>query len=552
MANLNKIPRHYSFTNLPSVFDEEALTALEMCGRLASKVNEIITAYNSLDDETRAKLSEQDKLIFDRLNEMDKTINDGLAILTKELPGYMDNWLIEHPEITTTIQDGEIVLEKLHDSLKHQTKNGYLTPEMFGEIGTGNDAPAIQAALDDGSLPVLLAGDYTITSEIALHGNRTLIINGTLTSTAPHFSILTAGHHNKILGSGTLKGKADQTNHGISIQSYDTFATYYNEVRLADIRDFDVGVQLYNSQPSGKASYFNIVDGVVFTNCKIGLQLGEWANGNKLTNLTFYNCGVANSNTYGAILIGGSSEKYPIENMFVNISTTNAENCTSIIIDGPCQYNQFYGLQFENGGDNARGIFTNDETTFKNNAIIGMSDINNMGSSRGTDNTIILAYGGRNEMPELKTRKQYRPCSFTVALKSKDNFTIGDNKRFNVCTLNIPNNASVIVHLRACFVSGAADTHTCAFEKTTCFRRTPTGAYYCDTSLSSDGISVDSAGYLSIMTPDAGVGVNHYTKAYVELDIMTSYRDVSMDMIPGHYGINLVENGHCVSYKGDW
>lgn len=43
---IDKIPHHYSFENLPTVYDEEALTALELCGKLGKKVNEVITAVN--------------------------------------------------------------------------------------------------------------------------------------------------------------------------------------------------------------------------------------------------------------------------------------------------------------------------------------------------------------------------------------------------------------------------------------------------------------------------------------------------------------------------
>lgn len=38
--------KHYSFETIPSVYDEEAMTALELCGRLGKKVNECITAVN--------------------------------------------------------------------------------------------------------------------------------------------------------------------------------------------------------------------------------------------------------------------------------------------------------------------------------------------------------------------------------------------------------------------------------------------------------------------------------------------------------------------------
>lgn len=54
-----KFPAHYSMTNPASVYDEESMTALEMCGRLANKVNEMIDALIQLDSETTQALVDQ-------------------------------------------------------------------------------------------------------------------------------------------------------------------------------------------------------------------------------------------------------------------------------------------------------------------------------------------------------------------------------------------------------------------------------------------------------------------------------------------------------------
>lgn len=43
---IEKFPEHYSFQNFPTAYDEEGLTALELCGRLGHKINEVITAVN--------------------------------------------------------------------------------------------------------------------------------------------------------------------------------------------------------------------------------------------------------------------------------------------------------------------------------------------------------------------------------------------------------------------------------------------------------------------------------------------------------------------------
>ena len=57
---IEKMNLHYSFTNPASVYDEEALTALELAGRQGAKINEVITDQNNLRTETENRLSAQD------------------------------------------------------------------------------------------------------------------------------------------------------------------------------------------------------------------------------------------------------------------------------------------------------------------------------------------------------------------------------------------------------------------------------------------------------------------------------------------------------------
>lgn len=87
---------HYSLTNPGTIYDEEALTALELAGRTAAKVNEAVTAFNTLEKETNDHLSEQDKEIDQRMeaqdNAIDKMVNETMpARVTDEMQQRIDS-----------------------------------------------------------------------------------------------------------------------------------------------------------------------------------------------------------------------------------------------------------------------------------------------------------------------------------------------------------------------------------------------------------------------------------------------------------------------------
>lgn len=60
---------HYSLNNPASIYNEEALTALELAGRTAGLVNECVDNFNQLESNTVIHLNEQDKAIEKMNNE---------------------------------------------------------------------------------------------------------------------------------------------------------------------------------------------------------------------------------------------------------------------------------------------------------------------------------------------------------------------------------------------------------------------------------------------------------------------------------------------------
>lgn len=134
---------HYSLTTPPSIYDEEALTALELAGRTAAKVNDII-----------------DFTLTEHKNQ-----NNKLEKIYDSVPENVDKWLYDHPEVTTTVQDHELSIDKMIVGTL-----GYVTPSMFGA------SAAADIATNDAALTAAIA-------YIAANKDTTLIFDASYTFT---------------------------------------------------------------------------------------------------------------------------------------------------------------------------------------------------------------------------------------------------------------------------------------------------------------------------------------------------------------------------------
>ena len=129
---------HYSIENPASVYDEEAMTALELAGRTSAKVNEAVKAFNELETETNAHLEEQDQEISTRLETQDNRIT---KMNNEEMPARVKSevqYHIDEGDFDKAIDEYAGLLEDRLDNLLGQVTKG----------STSMDAEIIDARTD--------------------------------------------------------------------------------------------------------------------------------------------------------------------------------------------------------------------------------------------------------------------------------------------------------------------------------------------------------------------------------------------------------------------
>lgn len=120
------------------------------------------------------------------INQQLEEIRDAiLGLPTSGVQEAVDEWLDEHPEATTTVQDGSLTYKKLVNGTL-----GFVAPEMYGAVGDGvtDDSAAITACITAAGIggKIMLVADsvYNVgASGFILLNNQVLTGGGTLLQT---------------------------------------------------------------------------------------------------------------------------------------------------------------------------------------------------------------------------------------------------------------------------------------------------------------------------------------------------------------------------------
>ena len=157
--------KHYSLTTPASIYDEEALTALELAGRIAAKLNEAIDLYNELSGTVDNVVS---KIIPDAvMTAVDEHIRTGVfdAAISNhlnDLDKKVDNLLGSLKEGSTTL-DGEVIdLRLTFEGIVEQSA-GKAIREQFGTV-----APMISAVpvWETGNIETASGRNYDISYRV--------------------------------------------------------------------------------------------------------------------------------------------------------------------------------------------------------------------------------------------------------------------------------------------------------------------------------------------------------------------------------------------------
>lgn len=160
---------HYSMENPASVYNEEAMTALELAGRTTAKVNECVSIVNGLGERA-------DQLITEIHQNVDTVTRDEISKMhaSGEFADIVEDQIM--PAYDRRLDDAESQLADIEPRVK-----ATMTPEAFGAVGDGetDDTEAFRQALNSGYRISCTPGAvYNLNSNIIKVTNTNVQLDG--------------------------------------------------------------------------------------------------------------------------------------------------------------------------------------------------------------------------------------------------------------------------------------------------------------------------------------------------------------------------------------
>lgn len=269
-------------------------TALQtaITNEATARTNADTTLQGNITAEATARV-EADTAINGEITQLKEDLNQAIEDFAVPTQEAVDNWLNEHPEATTTVQDGSITDAKLSDALKLKAINDYITPEMFGAKGDGvtDDTLKLQDAMDySAESGMVLVCDNTYKFSDTLHCTYDLIINGLLayngTGTALYIGKSNANVTNKRIKIRIRNYGSTSDTSSIGVKLENVFNSF---IDIDFVENFYKGVVLKGNAKGAAYNKVNITNihnfycGLVLTNENNG-----WTNENSFYNGRFW------------------------------------------------------------------------------------------------------------------------------------------------------------------------------------------------------------------------------------------------------------------------
>lgn len=179
-------------------------------------------------EQIKSARKNADEAIASLKEDMDTLNQGGLQLKEDFIGNQVNRWLDDHPETTTTVQNGAIGEQKIEESFLPWIKKDYVTPEMFGAVGDGveDDTEAIGNAIQSGRKVVLIKEYYC--RGLSLPQNCEIVVEGKLNLNG---TINISNSKITIKGNGTIK-----VNSQIGFLLYGTKSNACRDIRFKDVK----------------------------------------------------------------------------------------------------------------------------------------------------------------------------------------------------------------------------------------------------------------------------------------------------------------------------
>lgn len=294
-------------------------------------------------------------------------------------------WLNNHPEATTTVQDGSLTEAKFSAALKRKAIKDYVTPEMYGAAGDGvaDDTQAIKDALAASDY-VMLPNKYKITDKIEIYSN---------TRTEPkYFEIVgelicengflhVYEYNSYVFGGGAITGYAPEAFivlGGLSDnQTINALNCIIDRLYIKATQP-TIGVMLRNYYLGLYGCYCNTVSNIYCEDCTVAVDLVGDANANSITNINLMSYDDANIQCMFMFegLIYNGTVYAPLENNLSNSFYLRGIDTPTILIKTSCgnrmSRNAFSCITGEQQGSNSIFIEIEAGATPTRNIFVGI------------------------------------------------------------------------------------------------------------------------------------------------------------------------------------